>query len=409
MMDEKNIIEADENAGNIVIDMGSLFTKCGFSGDDAPRGVFPTIIGKARFQGFTHMKQFYVGEEAMAKRGMLRLRYPINCGVVTNWDNYESLLRHCFYSELGVDPKEYGSLLMERPLAPKKDQEKKIEIMFETFEIQRLSLTTQALMSLIIQEKESGLVVDMGGKFTSIVPILDHKIQNKSVLNLQINGSDLTEQLYRSLSLEGYSVTGTCERGIINDMKHKLCYVSSNYWEEAKIENEELFAKSYELPDSMIITLKKSRFAVPELIFQPYIGIQQLMGTKEKSQLNTLNYPENAITEHDENGLFKKPLHYAVHETVTKFEQSQQSTLLKNIVLSGGSSMFPGLDQRLGLELTKLFDQQTKISSKNNNNIYNAWVGGSYFVSLPDFNEKSVLKDEYMEFGLSIFEKKGIN
>lgn len=117
----------------VVIDNGSGMCKAGMSGDDAPKSSFPSIIGRPKYGNIMpglNNKDCYIGEEALAKKGVLKISYPIEHGIVNCWDDMTKIWHHCFYNELRVTPSEHPCLLTEAPRNPKQNREKMTEIMF---------------------------------------------------------------------------------------------------------------------------------------------------------------------------------------------------------------------------------------------------------------------------------------
>lgn len=170
-----------------------------------------------------------VGDEAQSKRGILTLKYPVERGCVTNFDDYEKVMHHTFYSELRVAPEEHPLILPIPSLMPHYNKEKICQIMFENFNVPALQLFPEGICAAAAAGRTTALVLIMGETNTYAVPVWEGADLPHAALRLDVGGRDLTDYLMKIMTERGYSFTTTAERDIVRDMKEKLTYVAVDF------------------------------------------------------------------------------------------------------------------------------------------------------------------------------------
>jgi len=374
-----------DGAQVVVIDNGSGMVKAGFAGDESPRAVFPAIVGRPKYEvtiSGAGDKDCYIGEEANSKKGILNLNYPIDAGIVTSWDDMEKVWHHTFYNELRCQPSETGGcLLTEAPKNPKDNREKMVQIMFETFEVPNCYVAIQAVMSLYSAGRTTGCVVDSGDGVTHTVPVFEGFSIPHAVQKMDIAGRKLTEYLQKLLQESiNINFASSAEKEIVKNIKEDLCYVASKYDEEtAAAENSGQADKPFTLPDKKVITIPgKVRMKCPELLFNP-----QLDGKEVKS------------------------IHALTWNSIQESDVDVRKSLCSNLILSGGTTMYEGLADRLKDEIVGLAPAGAEIKViASADRKFAVWKGASTFASLSTFAAQWITKNDYDEHGTAIVGRK---
>ncbi|KAI5629063.1 actin-related protein 2 [Silurus asotus] len=372
----------------VVCDNGTGFVKCGFAGSNFPEHIFPALVGRPVIRSDTKVgniviKDLMVGEEASECRSMLEVSYPMENGMVRNWDDMLHLWDHTFGPDrLNINPSNCKVLLTEPPLNPLKNRQKIAEVMFETYKFHGIYIAIQAVLTLYAQ----------GDGVTHICPVYEGFSLPHLTRRLDIAGRDITRYLIKLLLLRGYAFNQTADFETVRMLKEKLCFVGYNIEQEQKLSNETTFmVESYTLPDGRNIKVGGERFGAPEALFQPHLINIEGVGVAE-----------------------------LLFNTIQAADIDLRADLYKHIVLSGGSTMYPGLPSRLERELKQLYLERvlkgdTEKLSKFKIRIedpprrkHMVFMGGAVLANIMKDKESFWLsRAEYEEKGLKVLDKLG--
>ena len=363
-------LNGEEDARKIVIDNGSSLCRIGFANADAPRAVFPSSVSV----GQHHLAGY------QATHPMIR---PLERGVVTDWEAMEAVWHYAFNNELRVSPKDYSVLVSDQILNPKINREKMTEIMLEKFGVGGLIVSTSSLLSLYANGRDSGVVVESGHGTTSVVSIQESCIIPYAIQRLDVGGQDVTDYLVKLLRERGYSFSTPLECGHVEKMKEHLCSVKMD-WNQRP---DSGFEKSFKLPDGLTVTLGDEVFRAPEILFNPSLLFQA--NTRTSDQLPYLG--KNSLPGIPE----------LIRRSVMSCETDvRRSVLCSSIIMSGGNTMFPGLESRLFQTVSKLFPSSMRIRVRfPPDRKSSAWIGGAIYATLAN---TWITRTEYDEYGPSV-------
>lgn len=320
-------------------------------------------------------KDAYVGDEAKTSRAILATSYPIIKGVVEKWDDMEKVWHHTFYNELRVAPEDHPVLLSEPPLNPKACREKLVQIMFDTFNVPALYVASTAVLSLRAGGSTQGVVLLSGEGVTHVVPVVEGHVVPHAIRRLNVGGTDVTTLLQELLLKRGIEMKTPAERELLRDMKEKCSYVALDFDLECSKSSE--VEKSYECPDGTIITVGKERFQCPEVLFQP--DCLQRTGLLQRDK--------------------GEGVHTAIYRSIMQCSVDVRDAMYSNIVLSGGNTLFDGIEARLAKEMATLAPERKVTVRAPPSRKYSSWIGGSILGSLPAFEEIWITKEEYDKYG----------
>jgi len=374
----------EDDICSLMVDVGSGMMKAGYTGDDAPRAVFPTILGDYCYPvwqiGGYSMKM--VGDIAQARRGILNLLRPVQNGIVVDWDGLEAIFHHTFYLELAVSPEEHPILVSTHSLVPSVQHERYAQMMFEHFDAAAFYIAPQATLAAYGSGRSSAIVLNTGEGGSQVQPVYEGYTFPGSIQGNSLGGAVLTEFLFDELIKQDVEKRNqgkpnlgfagrTSEIEIARDVKEKLGYVTTVGLKEEASRVEE---QSIPMPGENLLSVKELRYLVPEILFDP-----TLVGSKADG------------------------VHTMVTKCIDACPIDTRRDFYGKIVVAGGPSMFPGFSDRLRNEIQAWIPEGfTCDVYAPPERKYLVWIGGSIFGNhLRDW----VSKDKYEEIGPTIMRR----
>jgi centractin len=389
----------------LVIDNGSGVIKAGFAGAEKPRVILRSCVGRLKHPdarvipgGAFDKVDVLVGPKIDEHRGVLRIEYPMENGVVTNWSDMEKIWTYLYSKEnLNVKGEDHAVLLTEAPLNPYAHREKAAEIFFESLNVPALHCSIQAILSLFASGRTTGVVLDSGDGVTHVVPVYEGVAITHGISRMDVAGRAVTQQLQRLLRRHtGYTFHTSSEMEVVREIKEACCSVSptggSNSSSSSAHHSSAAAASSssdsnavrtpYRLPDGTVLEIGAEPLQqAAEILFQPELVGYEYRGVQE-----------------------------CLVGSVMRCDVDLRRRLLGSIVLAGGSTLFPGYGERLLFELRRhpFAPKEAKLRiAAPPERMMSCWVGGSILASLATFKTLWVSKAEYLEHGARLLSNRG--
>ena len=267
-------------------------------------------------------------------------------------------------------PLELPLLLVEPSLDADSFRETAADILFE-LGVPKLHFVKSAVLSMFASGSTTGLVVECGHAGTYAVPIFKGYCLPGQRLN--VSGREITQYLIRTLADRGHVFPFAKERRIVGKIKEEICYIAKEYDNELKAAkaSPDEYNRKIEVSGGETIEIDGcTRFKCSEALFQP-----SLIGVDDKEGIHKMAY-----------------------SAIMNCCKDIQKDLFGNIVLAGGSTMFPGFVERFTQEMKALAPEGVDVNvHAPSNRRHSAWIGAAMMADLPDVDIDWITKAEYEE------------
>lgn len=400
----------------LVLDNGGYEIKIGYAGTDNTHARISNSITRSRD------RKTYIGNQVLDCKDYAGLvfRRPHEKGQLVSWETQKAIWDHAFFARdagfetpkgLGVNPEETSLILTEIPMSLPALSSHMDQIVFEEYGFQSYYRCTAAslvpwndLSSLFGDSEkpasnvsECALVVDSGFSATHVIPVVLGEVYWPAVRRMSVGGKMLTNFLKETVSFRHYNMME--DTYLMNLIKEATCYVSQNFEKDIEEcrENKRKYRINYLLPDYR--TTKTGRVLSPSESANVKDGDSQILSlTNERFTVPEQLFNSSSL------GLRQSGLAETIMNSIRAMPEDIQSLLLANVVLTGGTSKFPGFKDRLTTELRSFAPQGNLLRvAMPDDPISYAWQGGCNLGVRDDMLAKAyVTKKDYEEHGANI-------
>ncbi|EZG77534.1 putative actin [Gregarina niphandrodes] len=362
----------------IVLDNGSSTIKAGFAGDVKPLVVLPSYVGRQKNERVmvdAPNEDAYVGEQARKYRGILKLSYPIDRGIIKDETDLELLWKEVF-NQLNVSSAGHPLLISDSALLPTSNKEKLVQIAFESFGVPMVCVMSQTVLALYATARTTGTILDVGEGGTRVTSVAEGFALPHSVEATAVGGRDVTMYLQKLLKQQGLRLETSSELEIVREIKETVCAVAATALDKKNLGTTlggaEAGAVSYTLPDGAIVKIA-NRHAAPEILFNPALDAREAHGIPQ-----------------------------LVHQAITNCDLDLRRHLCASIVVTGGSTLFGAFLDRFVNDFKRLQPKDALIRAYAPvDRQYCAFMGGTVVGMLPSFKSLMISRTQYDTDGVA--------
>ncbi|CAG8652056.1 13052_t:CDS:2 [Racocetra persica] len=383
----------------IVLDLGSLYIKAGFSGESRPRHIVPVFAGNMK----THWDPDFNGSGGVVKAcgegcrtiGEFAELYDLEIGKCPDdalYDRLAHYLREIYFKYLLTDPKQRKVVLCESPMMP-------LKLKQLIAKVPSISFAPSHMLALLTTGCTTGLVIDVGHLETTVLPTFSARPLTPFVRTTPLAGRALTQRLKELISASGSMIIPPSTNlvavhpkyltpAVLEDIKTRFIFVSPITVEATVGVAEKTLVEDMEAKYSSVSSATEVSYPIT------------LSKNGRERQMGTLIIPSwirercaEVLFEGDED---ESSIVGCALECLLKTPMHLRRPLFSSILLIGGTTLLPNFQQRFAQEVLRALNKDRRfkplsgladhfefLEDNGSGKVFvancRAWVGGKVF------------------------------